>query len=92
LPWIGASVYQRGIPSLAFKAGYTKDSPEDSTVSAWLTHRYHKSSDDLSPPVNFETAVQFDSMYFDVVKAVADRETRPQWYPTSVFAAIKRPE
>ena len=86
------SFIQRGIPSLAFKAGYTKDSPEDSTVSAWLTQRYHKPSDDLAQPVNFETAVKFDSMYFDVVKAVADRETRPQWYPRSVFAAIKRPE
>ncbi|HEX5435972.1 MAG TPA: M20/M25/M40 family metallo-hydrolase, partial [Gemmatimonadaceae bacterium] len=85
------SFIQRGIPALAFKAGYTKDSPEDSTVSAWLSTRYHKPSDDLRQPVNFQTAVKFDSMYFDVVKAVADRPTRPKWYPTSVFASIKRP-
>jgi hypothetical protein len=41
--------------------------------------------------VNFETAVAFDAMYFDIVRAIADRETRPAWYPTSVFASIKRP-
>lgn len=85
------SFIQRGIPALAFKAGYTKDSPGDSTVSTWLTTRYHRPSDDLAQPVNFQTAVAFDAMYFDIVKAVADRPTRPAWYPESVFASIKRP-
>jgi hypothetical protein len=85
------SFIQRGIPALAFKAGYTKDSPGDSTVSTWLTTRYHKPSDDVAQPVNFETAVAFDAMYFDIVRAVADRPTRPAWYPKSVFASIKRP-
>jgi hypothetical protein len=85
------SFIQRGIPALAFKAGYTKDSPSDSTISTWLTTRYHRPSDDVAQPVNFETAVAFDAMYFDIVKAVADRPTRPAWYPASVFASIKRP-
>lgn len=85
------SFIQRGIPALAFKAGYTKDSPSDSTIGTWLTTRYHRPSDDLAQPVNFETAVAFDALYFDIVKAVADRPTRPAWYPQSVFASIKRP-
>jgi hypothetical protein len=84
------SFIQRGIPALAFKAGYTKGSPEDSVVSEWLAHRYHQPADDLTQPVNFETAVAFDSVYFDIVKAVADRNTRPAWYPKSVFASIRR--
>ena len=85
------SFIQRGIPALAFKVGYTKDSPGDSTVTQWLDTRYHKPSDDLAQPVNFETAIAFDAIYFDIVRAVADRPTRPAWYPTSVFASIKRP-
>ena len=85
------SFIQRGIPALAFKAGYTKDSPSDSTIGTWLATRYHRPSDDVAQPVNFETAVAFDAMYFDIVKAVADRPTRPAWYPQSVFASIKRP-
>lgn len=84
------SFIQRGIPALAFKAGYTKGSPEMKTISEWLTTRYHKPSDDLEQPVNLETAVKFDSMYFDIVKAIADRPTRPAWYSTSVFATIPR--
>ena len=85
------SFIQRGIPALAFKVGYTKDSPGDSIVTRWLDTRYHEPSDDVAQPVNFETAIAFDAMYFDIVRAVADRPTRPAWYPTSVFASIKRP-
>jgi hypothetical protein len=84
------SFIQRGIPALAFKAGYTKGSPEMKTVSAWLANRYHKPSDDLDQPVNLETAINFDRMYFDIVRAVADRPTRPAWYKQSVFASIPR--
>ena len=85
------SFIQRGIPALAFKVGYTKDSPGDSTVTAWLATRYHKPLDDVAQPVDFQTAIAFDAMYFDIVRAVADRPTRPAWYPSSVFASIKRP-
>lgn len=85
------SFIQRGIPALAFKAGYVKDSPEQKTVSEWLANRYHKPSDDLAQPVNLQTAASFDSVYFDIVRAVADRDTRPAWYSQSVFASIPRP-
>ncbi len=85
------SFIQRGIPALAFKTGYIKDSPEDKTISEWLANRYHKPSDDLSQPVNLQTAVAFDSLYFDIVRTIADRDTRPAWYPASVFASIPRP-
>jgi hypothetical protein len=84
------SFIQRGIPSLAFKVGYTKGSPEMKVVTDWVANRYHKPSDDLAQPIDFKTAVSFDSLYFDIVRAVADRETRPAWYKQSVFASIPR--
>ena len=84
------SFIQRGIPALAFKAGYTKGSPEMHTVNEWLKNRYHKPSDDLEQPVNLQTAVKFDSMYFDIIQAVADSPTKPAWYSKSVFSTIPR--
>ncbi|MGI8545740.1 MAG: M28 family peptidase, partial [Gemmatimonadaceae bacterium] len=81
------SFIQRGIPAMAFKAGYTNDSPEMKTVSEWLANRYHKPSDDLAQPVNLQCAADFDGMYFEIVRAVADRPTRPAWYSQSVFAS-----
>jgi hypothetical protein len=84
------SFIQRGIPSLAFKVGYVKGTPEMKVVTDWVATRYHKPSDDLQQPVDFKTGVAFDSMYFDIVRAVADRSTQPAWYPKSVFASIPR--
>lgn len=84
------SFIQRGIPAMAFKAGYTSGSPEMKTVNEWLANRYHKPSDDLAQPVNLQCAADFDAMYFDIVRAVADRQTRPAWYSQSVFALIPR--
>lgn len=84
------SFIQRGIPAMAFKAGYTSGSPEMKTVSDWLANRYHKPSDDLAQSVDFQCAADFDAMYFDIVRTVADRPTRPAWYRQSVFASIPR--
>ena len=84
------SFIQRGIPSLAFKVGYVKGTPEMKVVTDWVASRYHKPSDDLQQPVDFKTAVAFDSLYFDIVRAVADTDTRPAWYKQSVFASIPR--
>ncbi len=83
------SFIKRGIPALALKVGYVAGSPGDSVIAAWNATRYHKPSDDLDQPVNFETAVAFDAMYFDLVRLVADRATRPAWNAGSVFAGGK---
>jgi hypothetical protein len=80
------SFIKRGIPALALKVGYLPGSTGDSVIAAWNATRYHKPSDDLDQPVNFETAAAFDAMYFDLVRLVADQPTRPAWNRGSVFA------
>ena len=42
---------KQGIPALAFKFGWTPDSPEMKTFNDWVATRYHKPSDDLDQPV-----------------------------------------
>jgi len=80
------SFIKRGIPALALKVGYVAGSAGDSAIALWNATRYHKPSDDLDQPVNFGAAVAFDAMYFDLVRLVADRPTRPAWNAGSVFA------
>ncbi len=85
------SFIKRGIPALALKVGYTPDSKDMETAVAWRESRYHHASDDLTQPINFETAAGFNAMYFDLVRTVADRPTRPAWLPSSIFGHIERP-
>jgi hypothetical protein len=76
---------KQGIPALAFKFGWTPDSPEEKIFNDWVKTRYHKPSDDLNQPVDKVAAAQFTSLLAQLATRVADAPTRPQWYPESSF-------
>ena len=46
------SFIRKGVPSLMFKVGYAKGTPEEAIFRAWLKDRYHAPSDDLDQPVD----------------------------------------
>jgi hypothetical protein len=75
-----------GIPALAFKFGWTPDSPEMKTFNDWVKTRYHQPSDDLQQPVDKVAAAQFTSMLAQLATRVANTPTKPEWYPESSFA------
>jgi hypothetical protein len=74
------------IPALAFKFGWTPDSPEMKTFNDWVKTRYHQPSDDLEQPVDKAAAAQFTALLAQLATRVADAPTRPSWYPESSFA------
>ena len=76
---------KQGIPALAFKFGWTPDSPEEATFNTWVKTRYHRPSDDLNQPVDKAAAAQFASLIAELADRVADAPLRPQWYPESSF-------
>ncbi len=79
------SFIRRGIPALALKNGFADKSPEMKTMTDWVRANYHKPSDDLDQPIDFSAVTAFNAMYLDLVKAVADRPTKPKWNATSFF-------
>lgn len=79
------SFIRRGIPALSLKVGFVKGSPEHEKVLAWRRDRYHGVADDLSQPVNKQAAADFNKLYALIVTEVANRPTRPDWFPTSQF-------
>jgi hypothetical protein len=79
------SFVRRGIPALAFKVGFVKDSPEHEIVRRWRAERYHAVSDDLSQPIDKQAAMDFNRVYLKLVEAVANRRTRPAWNQNSFF-------
>ncbi len=76
---------KQGIPALAFKFGWTPDSPEMKTFNEWVATRYHKPSDDLNQPVDKVAAAQFTSVLAQLMLRVANGP-KPEWYPESSFA------
>ncbi len=80
------SFIRRGVPSLAFKVGYTPGTPDAAVWTAWVRDHYHKLSDDITQPVNFETAATYNAMYAELALRVANRATKPAWRKGSFFA------
>ena len=79
----------QGIPALAFKFGWTPDSPEMKTFNEWVKVRYHQPSDDLQQPVDKVAAAQFTHLLGQLAVRVANAKDRPSWYPESYFSTIK---
>jgi Zn-dependent M28 family amino/carboxypeptidase len=79
------SFIRRGIPSLSFKVGYEKGSPEEKMAKTWLKERYHAPADDLKQPVDLESAARFNDLVRALAETVADRPFRPRWNLTSFF-------
>jgi Zn-dependent M28 family amino/carboxypeptidase len=79
------SFVQAGIPALAFKFGWAAGSPEYKAWRAWLAERYHSTDDDLTQPVDFEAAAQFNDFYIDLARAVADDPAIPHYLDSSFF-------
>jgi Zn-dependent M28 family amino/carboxypeptidase len=79
------SFVRQGIPALAFKFGFAKDTPEFQIEHDWRANRYHAPSDDLDQPVMKEEAVKLDAYVAALAARVANADTRPEWLPTSAF-------
>ncbi len=78
----------RGIPALSFKVGFALNTPEHEAVKEFRAKRYHFPQDDVTQHVDQATAEGFTRYYLDVVKRVADRDTRPHWNDTSFFKRL----
>lgn len=80
------SFVRRGIPALAFKFGFAKDTPQFDIEHEWRANRYHSPSDNLEQPgVMKEEAVKLDDFVAALARRVADADSRPEWLATSVF-------
>jgi Zn-dependent M28 family amino/carboxypeptidase len=83
------SFVREGIPALAFKFGFAKDTPQFQIEHEWRANRYHAPSDDLQQPgVMKEEAAKLDYFVAALTGRVANETARPTWLPGSAF----RPE
>ncbi len=79
-----------GIPSAAFKFGYTKGSPEEALQTEWLSKRYHAVSDDLLQPVAKPDAARFCLFLGRAAELIANQKERPEWRDDSFFKRFKK--
>jgi Zn-dependent M28 family amino/carboxypeptidase len=79
------SFIRRGIPALSLKGGFVLSTPEHDRILRWRKERYHGVEDEVTQPLDRQAAADFNRLYPEVILEVANRATRPAWYPTSAF-------
>ncbi len=80
------SFVREGVPALAFKFGFARDTPQFQIEHDWRANRYHSPSDDLQQPgVLKDQAVKLDAFVAALALRVADANARPDWLTTSIF-------
>jgi Zn-dependent M28 family amino/carboxypeptidase len=80
------SFVREGVPSLFFKFGFEKGSPQAAIEHDWRANRYHSPSDDLKQPnIHKADAAKLNALVAAVTQRVADANGRPRWLPGSIF-------
>ena len=79
------SFIRAGIPSIAFKFGFARGTPEERIEHDWRAVRYHSPSDDSAQSVEKEEAVKLNDFVADLALRVADADEAPIWNATSRF-------
>ena len=82
------SFVRRGIPASYLDVGFASTDPEvdgEALVREHLKKHYHKPSDDLTRPVDWDSAVRFARANARIGFAVANADERPTWNEGNFF-------
>ena len=77
-----------GVPAIGFVFGFRPGTQDERRYREWYQVRYHRPQDDLSQPVDFKAAGDFNRFFYTLVERVADAAERPAWKPASPYARL----
>ncbi len=85
------SFVQRGVPSIFLSTGWnTSAGPGEGgkVFMDFLSGDYHRPSDDLTKPIDFQAGAKFAHVNALILSAIADAEARPTWNADDFFGTL----
>jgi hypothetical protein len=82
------SFVRKGIPAIYLDPGFTSSDPDIDSEALRTDHRhshYHRPSDDLSRPIDWDSAVRFTRANARIGSAIANDDARPTWNEGDFF-------
>ena len=80
---------QAGVPAIGFVFGFDPGTDAEKRYRQWYGTQYHRPQDDLTQPIDFLGAAQFDHFFYRLVETVADDPEGPRLLPGSAFAKAR---
>lgn len=81
---------QQGVPAVFLATGFANGGGE--AFRDFLASHYHRPSDDLALPFDWDAAAKFAEVNYAIVRAIADADRRPLWYEGNFFGDEFAPE
>ncbi len=72
-----------GVPSIYLVTGFA--GPGQAANADFQEHHYHRPSDDMNLPIDWDAAAKFARLNAAIIRAIGDADTRPMWYEGSFF-------
>ncbi len=66
-----------GVPATGFVFGYDPGTEAERRYRQWYAIRYHRPQDDMTQPIDFQAARDFNLFFYRLTAAVADDARRP---------------
>jgi hypothetical protein len=70
---------QAGIPATGFIFGYQPGTEAERRYRQWYEVRYHRPQDDLTQPMDFQAAGDFNRFFYKLAERVADAPEKPRF-------------
>ncbi len=84
------SFVKQGVPALFLMTGVQNGGKQ--AFTDFLGTSYHKPSDDLNQPLNWESARKFALLNYEIVKLTANADEKPMWYEGNYFGDTFAPD
>ncbi|MDE2488934.1 MAG: M28 family peptidase [Alphaproteobacteria bacterium] len=75
-----------GVPATGFIFGFRPGTDAERRYREWYRVRYHRPQDDLTQPMDFKAAGDFNRFFYQLAESVADAPQAPAWKPGSPYA------
>jgi Zn-dependent M28 family amino/carboxypeptidase len=74
---------EQGVPSVFLMTGFQNGGEKG--FKDFLATHYHKPSDDLNLPIDYQAAARFALVNYEIARELADTPTRPVWKKGDFF-------
>jgi len=76
---------EQGIPAVFLMTGFANGG--EKAFGHFMKTNYHKPSDDLAQPINYEAGAKFAKLNAQIARELGDAAAKPQWNKGDFFAA-----
>ena len=81
---------QEGVPAVFLMTGFSNGGEKQFT--GFLSTHYHRPSDDLRLPIDWNAAAKFARINYEIAREIADARQAPRWYADSFFGRSLAPK